>query len=186
MSGWELAAVVIAIAYLLLALREQRSCWIAAFISTAIYLVIFYRANLYMESILQLYYLVMAVYGWHQWHSSSKKDSLRISRWPVKNHVLAIISIAALSLASGNYLESNTDAAMPYLDSFTTWAALITTYMVTQKIVENWLYWVVIDAVSIHIYFERSLMLTAVLFALYVVISVYGYVSWRSSMSRQQ
>jgi nicotinamide mononucleotide transporter len=183
MSLWEVTAVVLAIAYLLLALGQRRACWVAAFISTSIYLVIFYQAKLYMEAALQIYYLLMAVYGWMQWHGDNAADTLPVTRWPLQYHVFSIAAVALATLLSGYLLANNTEAAMPYLDSFTTWAALITTYMVTRKILENWLYWVVIDAVSIHLYLQRDLYLTSALFALYVVIAVAGYFSWRRSMT---
>lgn len=182
MSLWELTAVVLAIAYLLLALRQQRACWVAAFISTSIYLLIFIQAKLYMEAGLQVYYLLMAVYGWRQWQADDGADALPVSTWSLQRHIASIGVVLVATLVSGFLLARFTDAAMPYLDSFTTWAALIATYMVTQKILENWLYWIVIDAVSIHLYLQRELYLTSVLFALYVVIAIIGYFNWRRSM----
>ena len=75
-------------------------------------------------------------------------------------------------------LQQFTDAALPYLDSFTTWGSLVTTWMVARKVLENWLYWLVIDSVSIYLYIDRELYLTALLFAAYVVIVIIGYVKW--------
>jgi nicotinamide mononucleotide transporter len=88
-------------------------------------------------------------------------------------------AILALAITSGFLLSRYTDAALPFLDSITTWAAVVATYMVAQKVLENWLYWIVIDAISIYLYIDRELYLTALLFAAYVVIAAYGWYSWK-------
>ncbi|MCJ7558617.1 MAG: nicotinamide riboside transporter PnuC [Gammaproteobacteria bacterium] len=179
MNFLELTAVVLAIAYLLLAVRENLWCWGAAFVSTVIYLYLFFAARLYMESVLQVFYLFMAVYGWQQWRRGENDERhLDVSTWPLSVHLRAVACIIALSVASGWMLASYTQAAFPYLDSFTSWGAVWTTYLVTRKKLENWLYWIVIDSVGIYLYELRGLQLTAALFALYVVISIFGYVSW--------
>ena len=180
MNAAEMVAVLLAIAYLLLVVRENIWCWAAAFASTAIYLVLFFEVRLYMESGLQLFYLAMAVYGWWQWrHGGRDRGELAISTWPVSRHVAIIVAIVLLTTVSGWLLATYTSAAFPYLDSFTTWSAMITTYMVARKILENWIYWFVIDSVSIYLYTSRGMMLTALLFALYVVLVVVGYLRWR-------
>lgn len=91
LHGWEALAVTLGVAYLLLAVRESLWCWYAAFFSTAIYLWLFWQVQLPMESALQLYYLVMAVYGWYQWrHGGSQDSALGISTWGGRQHLLAI------------------------------------------------------------------------------------------------
>jgi nicotinamide mononucleotide transporter len=179
MSLWELAAVLLGIAYLLLAMRESLWCWYAAFASTAIFLFIFWDVKLYMESALQVYYLAMAVYGWWQWqHGPEQSPSLMITRWSIRHHLRAACAVLLITLISGFMLGEYTDAANPFLDSFTTWGAILTTWMVTRKILENWLYWLVIDSVSIYLYLDRELYLTALLFAAYLVIVIFGYRTW--------
>lgn len=180
LSPWEALAVVFAIAYLVLASRQHIACWICALISTALYIVLFWDVSLFMESALNVYYLGMAVYGWHQWR---RRDSggglLPISTWQSARHLAVIASVFALTALSGTVLSVYTNAAWPYVDSFTTWGAVVTTWMVTRKVLENWIYWLVLDAICIPIYLERGLPLTAALFALYLVIVVMGYFSWQ-------
>ena len=179
MTGWEAVAVILGIAHLLLAVREHISCWYAAFVSTAIYLFVFWDANLLMESALQLYYMGMAVYGWWQWqHGGDAEGELSISRWSGRRHGLAIALVLLTSLGSGFLLQNYSSAALPFLDSFTTWGAVLTTWMVARKVLENWLYWLVIDAVSIYLYLDRELYLTAGLFAVYIIIAVFGFLAW--------
>jgi nicotinamide mononucleotide transporter len=179
MSYWEAMAVLLGIAYLLLAVRESLWCWYAAFASTALFLYVFWDVSLLMESALQVYYLIMAVYGWRQWSKVTEGEhTLKISTWTWQRHCLVIVSVVLLSLASGFLLNRFTDAALPFLDSITTWGSIITTWMVAKKVLENWLYWLVIDAISIFLYLDRGLYLTALLFVIYLVIVIFGYRKW--------
>lgn len=178
----ELVAVVFAVAYLVLAVKENSLCWYAAGISTLIFLFIFWDVKLYMESGLQIYYLAMAFYGWYQWRGAQTETvSLRVSKWRAKQHVVALALIATLTFVSGSLLNSGTDANLPYLDSFTTWASVVTTFMVARKILENWFYWLVIDSVSIYLYLDRELYFTSLLFAIYIVIIFFGWFAWNRS-----
>jgi nicotinamide mononucleotide transporter len=183
----ELLAVVFAVAYLVLAVRENSLCWYAAGISTLIFLFIFWNVKLYMESGLQIYYLAMAFYGWYQWRDAQTETvSLRVSKWRAKQHIVALVLIAALTFVTGSLLHSGTDANMPYLDSFTTWASVVTTFMVARKILENWLYWLVIDSVSIYLYLDRELYFTSLLFAIYIVIIFFGWFAWNRSYRQRE
>jgi nicotinamide mononucleotide transporter len=178
----ELLAVVFAVAYLILAVRENSLCWYAAGISTLIFLFIFWDVKLYMESGLQIYYLAMAFYGWYQWRDAQTETaSLQVSKWSARQHVVALALIATLTYVSGSLLNSGTDANLPFLDSFTTWASVVTTFMVARKILENWIYWLVIDSVSIYLYLDRELYFTSLLFAIYIVIIFFGWFAWNRS-----
>ena len=187
MSAWEITAVVLALAYLVLAIRENIACWFAAILSTSIYIVLMYQAGLYMESALQVFYIAMAVYGWYSWkHGEGPDNKLPVSSWPLKRHVVPLVLILIFTLASGFALSRYSDAAMPYLDSFTTWGAIVTTWMVAKKIIQNWHYWFIIDSVSVYLYVSRGLWLTALLFGLYLVLIVIGYREWRKSMDAER
>ncbi len=178
-SPFELMAVVLAIAYLLLAVREHIACWYAAFVSTLIFLFIFVDVRLYMESALQVYYLGMAVYGWYLWRKrDTTGDDLQITMWTGTRHFQIITLVVVLSVMSAWILDRYTDARLPLLDSFTTWGAVITTFMVARKVLENWVYWLVIDSVSIYLYLDRGLYFTAALFAIYIIIIVFGFAAW--------
>jgi nicotinamide mononucleotide transporter len=187
MSLMEVIAVVFAMAYLLLAVRENVLCWLFAFLSTAIYTVLFWDVSLLMESALNVYYMAMAVYGWYQWtrggtNGDDLPHALAVRSMSAKQHVMVITAIACLTIVSGYLLSEHSTAAWPYVDSFTTWASVITTYLVTRKLLQNWLYWIVIDTVSVPLYIDRGLNLTALLFVAYVVIAVVGYFKWRDHL----
>jgi len=180
-SLWELSAMILALAYLLLAVRQIIWCWLAAFVSTLIYSGVFLQAQLYMDAALQVFYALMAIYGWSQWRHGGHADSaLRISKRPMQWHGITLAVIVLTSLVSGFLLSRYTNAAFPYLDSFTTWASVIATWMVARKVLENWIYWIAIDSVSVYLYVHRGLYLTVILFILYVMIAVAGWQTWKS------
>ena len=183
LSGLELVAVLLAVAYLVLAIRQNIWCWVCAAISTGIYIALFLEARLYMESLLNAFYLAMAVYGWVNWRQGGdRNDGLPVIRWPRSLHGKALLAILAASLVTGWSLSHWTDAAYPYVDSMTTFGAMWATFLVARKVLENWWYWLVIDTASIFIYWDRGLQLTAILFLVYVCMIPVGYFSWRRSL----
>jgi nicotinamide mononucleotide transporter len=178
-SWIEIAAVVFAIAYLVLAIRQSLLCWPAALISVGLSVVLFYDARLYMETALQVFYIVMAVYGWYQWQrGGAQHTGVKITTWSRQRHMIVIGAIVVLTFASGAALTEFTDGAMPFLDSFTTIGAIVTTYMVAKKILENWIYWLVVDSASAYLYGARGLYLYALLYVFYLVLVVIGYRRW--------
>jgi nicotinamide mononucleotide transporter len=186
---WELLAVISALIYVVLAAKENIWCWPAALVSTIIYTVIFYDVYLWMDALLQIYYLAMAVFGWYCWRkvlpANSKENNNSVAEavqaiqtWPLLLHAKIIVLLTACSLAIGWLMDNYTPADFPYLDACTTVFAVFATYLVTKKVLENWLYWIVIDFVSIYLYIEKDLQPTAALFGLYVVMAIVGYVMW--------
>jgi len=186
-SALEAFAVVAAILYLLLAIRQNIWCWLFAGVSTVIYVYLFITARLYMESALNVFYFAMAIYGWSVWyHGRTDDHELPVSKWALSIHSYAITAIIIASLISGYILDTRTDAAFPYIDSLTTWAAIWATFLVARKVLENWWYWLLIDIASIFIYWSRELQLTSVLFAIYVVMIPFGLISWTRTWKEQQ
>lgn len=174
-----------AVAYLVLVIYQNIWCWAAALASVLIYLFIFFDARLYMESALQIFYAAMAVYGWYQWKfGGAGQDGLPITMWRPRIHLLIVAAVLGTAAVLGSVL-SMTDAAFPYLDSFTTVAAIVATYMVARKILENWIYWFAIDSLSVYLYASRDLYLTAVLYAVYLVLIVIGFRQWLQDWRRQ-
>ena len=193
-SFLEVIAVLLGFAYLFLAMKENSLCWYAAFGSTAIYSWIFFDVSLVMESALNVYYLGMAIYGWLVWNKVNSTEStqtpndskkLKVTTWSIKQHLASITGVIALSLLSGYFLNNHTTAVMPYLDSFTTWGAVLTTYMVAKKVLENWVYWIVIDTLAIYLYIDRELYLVALQMAVYVILCFIGFNAWLKSYQSQ-
>ena len=182
----ELTAVILAVAYLVLAIRQNIWCWFCAAVSTAIYVYLFFQANLYMESLLNAFYFAMAIYGWTVWQRGKAAADLPVSVWPAQVHLYAASIIICCTAASGFLLANFTDAAYPYVDSATTFAAIWATFLVARKVLENWWYWLVIDAVSVFIYWTRGLEATAMLFIVYIVLIPIGLAAWTRSYRGQQ
>jgi nicotinamide mononucleotide transporter len=175
----EFLAVVSAIVYLLLAVRQDIRCWLAAILSSFLYFFIMFSAGLYMEAGLQIFYILMAVYGWSQWREESKTNiKFSVKTWKPIKHLFVISLIFLLALASGLILEKFTNAVFPFIDALTTWGAIVATYMVAKKLLENWIYWFVIDSISIFLFMSRGLVLTSILFFIYLIIIYFGYKSW--------
>lgn len=169
----------LAIAYLLLALKQNKLCWFAWIASSILYLYVMYQAGLYMESLLQVFYLCMGFYGLSQWTKTiNNNQNTYVDLWSIGNHIFAISLVIVLSFLSGILLSNFSNAAFPFIDAFTTWGAIVASYMVAKKILENWIYWFVIDFISVFIFASRGLYFTSALFVTYLVIIYFGYKSW--------
>ena len=175
-SWIESVAVFFSILYVILASKESIWCWGAAAISVSLYIYICFFAQLYAETGLQIFYLFMALYGYYNWNN--KNRNLQISEWNISTHLLIVFIGGLLTFLIGFYLTSYTNAKMPIVDAFTTVFSVFATYMVTKKILGNWLYWIVIDLVSSYLYLVRNLEMTALLFMVYTIIAILGYLSW--------
>ena len=169
---------MLAIAYLVLAIRQSIWCWGAALASSVLYVVVFVGARLYMESAVNVFYAVMAVYGWYEWrYGGERHRGVLIDVWPARYHAAALATIGVSTVLFGFYLSSTSEAS-PYVDSFTTVGAVITTYMVARKVLENWIYWFVIDSVEVYLFVSRELYLTSLLFVVYLILVVFGFRGW--------
>ena len=169
----------LAVAYLLLALKQNKLCWFAWIASSILYFYVMYQAGLYMESLLQVFYLCMGFYGLSQWSKTiNNNQNTYVDLWSIGNHIFAISLVIVLSFLSGTLLSNFSNAALPFIDAFTTWGAIVASYMVAKKILENWIYWFVIDIISVFIFATRGLYFTSALFVTYLVIIYFGYKSW--------
>jgi nicotinamide mononucleotide transporter len=185
-SGIELTAAVLAVAYLLLAIRQRLSCWPAAFVSSCLYVWVLFAARLYMESVLYAFYAAMAVYGFWQWQRGKGGAALAVTRWPVVRHAAGLLGVVALSLISYFFLRRFTQAAWPLVDSMVAWSSVFATFLVARKVYENWYWWLVIDSVSLCLYFNRHLYVTTLLFGLYLILIVIGMREWRRNLRDTQ
>jgi len=180
----EWIAVLLAFAYLLLAVRQNPWCWACAIASAGIYLVLFARGGLYMQSALQVFYVVMSAYGWHAWRRGGADDgaALAVSRWSGRRHGFGIAGVLLLSVLNGALIARRHDGWVPYVDAFVAWGSVFATWLVARKVLENWLYWIVLDTVAAGLYWVQGFHATALLFVVYVVIAARGYLAWRADL----
>ena len=172
----ETVAVIFSLLYVYLAAHQNNLCWLAAVISVSLYIYICFNAKLYAETVLQVFYFLMAIYGFYSWKKNNSQ--LQISTWPIKKHLFIIFLGTILTFFLGFIFSNYTDAEMPLVDSFTTVFSVFATYMVVKKILSNWLYFIIIDIISTYLYFSRDLHLTSLLFLLYAFIAVAGFIKW--------
>jgi nicotinamide mononucleotide transporter len=181
-TSWiEIIAASLAVAYLVFAIKQWRSCWVAAFVSSCLYVWVLFQAHLYMESTLQAFYAAMAVYGYLQWTRGAAGAAIRVTRWPASRSAVALLAAIGLSLVTSFFLRRFTPAAWPFVDSMVTWTSVFATFLVARKVYENWHWWLVIDSVSLCLYYSRGLYLTMLLFAAYLVMILIGMREWRRS-----
>ena len=180
----EWLAVLSSIIYVILAAKRLILCWLFAFIGSALFVYLCYVGNLYVESFLQLFYVIMAIVGWFSWDSSNSSNS-SIVKWREINHIFNIFICGFASILIGYIFDNYTTQANPYIDSFTTCYSLSATYMVTRKIIENWIYWIVIDLVSIYLYAQRDYYLTAIQYSIFTLLAIYGFMKWKKEYYRQ-
>ena len=179
MSGWEIAAALMGVAYILLAAKESQWCWLFAFFSTVIYTALFWEGQLPMQALLNFYYMGMAVYGYWLWQQHGNAEStLAITSWGWSKHLLFIVSGLIISAIVTYYLKTTDQSQSPTLDAYTTVFAVMNTWLIAKKILQNWLYWVVIDAAAVVLYIETGYYATAALFVLNTILAVAGYISW--------
>jgi nicotinamide mononucleotide transporter len=181
-SWLEVVAVITAILYLVLAVKENKWCWLFGFITTAIYVYLFYHVALFSESLLNFYYLIMAIYGWVQWNKKGQLNQVRITKLPYSTHIKILFASAVLTPIIGGVMQK-LGASFPYVDAFVAIIAVAATWMTAKKIFENWHYWLVVDVISIYLFWQKELYLTALLFVVYIVLIFVGIKHWKKLMS---
>lgn len=181
MSYWELIAALLSLAYIFLALKQNPWCWVTAFFSTLIYAVLFFDATLLMSSFLNTYYLIMAIYGFYSWKYTNQllKQELKISTINLQTTIKIVLVFSILSFIVGYIMENNTNASFAYLDSVVTVFSLVTTFLMAKKVLQAWLYWVVIDAFAVYLYFQKEFYITSLIFLIYTIMALFAYFSWK-------
>jgi nicotinamide mononucleotide transporter len=167
----ELAAVVFSLAYTLLYLREvYQLAFVAAIIGSAIFVVLCWKKKIYAESALHVFYIGMAVFGLFEWGATFEPLPASFA-----THAPWLFTGVAATAVLGFFLQKFSDARLPYLDAFTTVFSLIATWFMVTFVHENWLYWIVIDAVAIFLYAYRRMPFAALLFVVYLLMAIDGY-----------
>jgi nicotinamide mononucleotide transporter len=181
-SPLEALAVLSGIVYVVLAVPRSRWCWIAGGFSSLIYVWLSARARLPMQSLLQAWYVGVAVYGFLHW-SGEVTRGVSLLSW--RGHVAGIAASLLLATAVARFLAAETQAAWPHLDALTTMLSLLASWLTARAKLESWLYWIVIDTVLAWLYAVQGLVFTAFLFLVYLVVAVAGFIEWFKTYRRQ-
>ena len=165
-----------------LSVRQNILSWPTAIVNVSLYTFIFYRSGLFSDMGLQVVYLILSVYGWHQWlHGGAERKALRVSRASPRVWLACGVVGAVFWLGLATYTSRLPGVSLPYLDSGLTTLSLVAQWMMTRKILENWLLWIIADIVYVPMYLYKSLRPTAGLYAVFLVLAVMGLVQWRKS-----
>ena len=175
-------AVATSLMYVFLAGKQQISCWIFAFVSSISYVIISYTTLLYVDALLNSMYALLAISGWINWKTKTDQQPIKQLSW--KFHGLIVLGSVILGGFSGYVLDNYTNQVFPYLDAVLFFLSISATWMITKKILENWIYFIVIDVAMVGIYFNRMLYLSSLLFLLYSLFAVFGYVKWRKEITK--
>ncbi len=187
----EILGVALSLLYIFLEIKQNRIMWLVGFISSAIYVYVFFQAKFYADMGLNVYYLIASIYGWILWSRNRtdalnevKAENIPSSLFTI-HYSLFIKLLAATTLLFGimAYLLWNfTDSPVPLGDALTTALSIVATWMLAHKIIEQWWVWIVVNTISMSLYSWRGLYPTAFLFLCYTIASIVGYYSWKKKM----
>ncbi len=185
MNRFEIVAAIFGVISVFLSVRQNIWSWPTAIVNVGMYIVVFYRSRLYADTGLQVVYVVLNFYGWYQWlYGGKNRTELPVSRTSARLAAYMVAIGAVSTVIIGGVLSHNTDAALPYMDALTTSTSLVAQWMMTRKLLENWIVWVSVDVVYIGMYIYKDLYVTSLLYAVFLVLSVMGYLEWKRSLAR--
>lgn len=187
MNFLEGVGFVTGIAGVWLTMRKNIWCFPVGLLNVTISLFLFYHQQLYADALQQLVYIVLLAYGWMHWFKTSGRDKEdgRISSLSGSGLLFSLLVISASTLILGYVLNTFTKASFPWIDSFATSMAFLAQFLVARRKIENWMLWMMVNAIYIVIYYQKGLMLYMVLFTAYGILSVMGWRNWRRTMVQQ-
>ncbi len=185
-KNWqELLAVISGLLYIWLEIKQKSSMWVVGFVSSLIFVLVFFRAKLYGSMALYIYYVAVSVYGWYCWRYARKSDGvvteLFISRLQMSLALILTAISAVLYVGISYTLKHYTDSPVPYYDALEVSLSIVATWMLARKILEHWGLWIFINFFSSALCFYRGLYPTAGLFIVYGILSITGLIKWKQS-----
>jgi nicotinamide mononucleotide transporter len=187
MNSLEAVAVAFGVVSVWLSTRQNLASWPTALVNTALYFVVFARAGLYANAGLQVVYFSLSCYGWYAWLYGGEQHKPLVVRRATRRHAMVLAPLAvAVTVIVGFTLSRVQDASLPWLDAGTTAISLVAQWMMTRKLLENWILWNVVNVVYVGMVFSQGLALTAALYAAYIVLAAMGFFSWRASLRARE
>ena len=186
LSPLEIAAALFGAWSVWLSVRQNIISWPTAIVNVVLYAIVFYEAKLYADMGLQVIYAGLSIYGWYEWlYGGEGHTELHVTRTSRSVAVRLFVIAVASALALGSLLHRTTDAALPYMDSALTTASLVAQWMMTRKLLENWLVWISVDVFYVGMFVYKGLCVTAILYAVFLGLATKGWIDWRRSMRAQ-
>lgn len=184
----EIFGVITGILFVILEVKQNKLLWPLGLITSATYVYVFFSGKFYADMGLQVYYVLISIYGWYYWSrggSRTHKGELPVVRISRQQLLFLIPTFAISWVVIWFILDRFTDSTVPLGDSFTTALAIVATWMLTRKIIEQWFLWIIANVVSIGLYLYKGLYPTVILYAVYAGMAVYGYLEWKRSIEKQ-
>ena len=180
----EFSAVLVGIVSVFLSVRQNIWSWPTALVNVALFSVVFYQSGLYSDMGLQVVYFGLSLYGWYEWlYGGAGHTELKVSRTSPRTWlVLSTIGVAFWAV-DGALTSRLPGVAVPYIDAATATTSLVAQYMMTRKLLENWIVWIIVDVAYVALFVWRGLYLTAVNYAVYLALAVLGYLAWKRSLN---
>lgn len=185
----ELLGAILGFAYIFFSIRQSILTWPVGLATSVLYVWVFFVSKLYADMGLQLYYVFISLYGWYEWlhgNQDEKNGELKISRLTLQMAAVLLVISFLLFLAIWFILKHYTDSPVPLADALATSLSIVATWMLARKILEQWLVWIFVDAFSIGLFWYKHLMPTVVLFAVYTVMAIAGFVEWKKQFAAEQ
>lgn len=180
------AATVSALVYVYLALKESVWCWSFGIVSSGLSVGVYFFESLYYESLLNIFYVGLGIYGWIVWSRTKGETAALVIRKIPQRELLIVSSLAvSVGLILGAITSAKTENHFAYSDALLTSFSLVATWMTTKKYIENWIFWILIDACSAALYWIKgpTMYLFALLFVFYTIMAIAGYYSWRKNLT---
>lgn len=185
----EILGTILCLVYLYLSIKERIGLWIFGFLSSALYIIVFFESKFYADMSLQVYYLAVSVYGWLMWKrktgNSDSSDKLQASFLSTRQMIQYLASVIAVYFIYYLILKYATDSTIPIMDSLVGALSVVATWMLTRKKIENWLLWILADAVATALFAYKQLYPTAILYLIYTVMAFVGYYEWKKNYNLQ-
>lgn len=181
----EIVSFVLAVMTVWLTIRQTHWAWLFAILSSTTYGAVFIESRLYGDAGLQLIFILVSIWGWSQWlHGGVGHHALQVTRLGARGRWLCLLAwLAGFALLS-LFLQRYTDTDVPHIDGFLTAGSLLGQFLLSRKKLENWHVWIAVDVLYVGLYIHKNLMLTALLYALFVAMAVMGLRAWRQSERR--
>jgi nicotinamide mononucleotide transporter len=185
-TGWlEWVGTITGFICIYLAAKENIWNWPVSIISVLAYTFIFFESKLYGDTLLQLYFLFTAFYGWYFWLKKKAAHERPIESIKPRHWLIIVLSIAALTGLLGLFLDNYTDTDVPYIDGFCTAMSFVAQLLMTRKILQNWVIWIVVDICYVPLYLHKHLSLTALLYFVLIILAFIGYRDWKKTYREQ-
>lgn len=188
-TNWiEIVGAVLSLLYLFMSIKQNISLWLFGFLASAFYVVVFFETKFYADMSLQFYYLIISIYGYINWKYGTHQQGKELPISNISKSTMLQLLLASVAIYFIYYiiLSKYTDSTIPIADSIVGMLSVIGTWMLARKIIENWLVWIIADALACGLFFYKELYPTAILFIIYTLMAGVGYWQWKKTMKSKE